>query len=256
MLTIGHLSDTHVGGHDRAIDRLRAVLDHLGAMSPQVDVLLLTGDITDHGTEQEYVVARAELGRWPGPAPLLMCPGNHDVREPYARVLRGWPEAADPELRCDEVHDVGQARFVMLDSLVSAVGGVRIDHGHLAASSLAVLEDALAAGRPTYVCLHHPPAELHLQLMDPIRLDNAAELAEVIRRHDNVVAILVGHAHTMAATTFAGVPLLVGGGVASTVTVDAEDLPPITTELPATFAMHLVGDDGRPVTHWRALPQQ
>ena len=38
-------------------------------------------------------------------------------------------------------------------------------------------------------------------------------------------ATLVGHAHTQCATTFAGRPLLVGGGVASTVPLDAEPFP-------------------------------
>lgn len=123
---------------------------------------------------------------------------------------------------------------------------------------MAWLEDRLAAsaaaGLPAYVCLHHPPAVLHLGLMDPIRLDDADALAEVLGRHDHVVAVLVGHAHTACATTWAGRPLLVGGGVASTVTLDAEELPVITDDLPPTLAVHLVGPDRRVVTHWPALP--
>jgi hypothetical protein len=70
------------------------------------------------------------------------------------------------------------------------------------------------------------------------------------------VATLVGHAHTMSATTYAGRPLLVGGGVASTVTVDAEQLDTVWYAAPPSFALHLVDDtDGTPrvTTHWRAL---
>ena len=91
--------------------------------------------------------------------------------------------------------------------------------------------------------------------MDPIRLrdPDAGLLAEVIARHALVRAVLCGHVHSALATTFAGVPMLAGGGIASTVTMDAEDLPFITTVLPPTFAVHLVGDDGRVVTHWRAV---
>ncbi|WP_203338231.1 metallophosphoesterase [Nocardioides limicola] len=262
--TIAHLTDTHFGGLPGAAARTRRVLQHLAAMTPAVDVLLVTGDIADHGTDEEYAEAREVLGSWPGPAPMLLCPGNHDVREPYARLLRSTDTggALDPGYRCDEVHDVGPARFVMLDSLISAPPGERVDPGELSAASLEFLAHALAetraeagaAGRPTYLCLHHPPTSVHVGLMDSIMLANPEALAEVIADHPQVQAILTGHAHTACATTFAGVPVLVGGGVASTVTLDAEDLPLVTDELPPMFAVHLVGDDGRVVTHWRAVP--
>jgi hypothetical protein len=89
--------------------------------------------------------------------------------------------------------------------------------------------------------------------MDPIRLVDGDALAEVVGRHPQVVATLVGHAHTMGATTFAGRPLLIGGGVVSTVTADAEDLPTLWYDAPPSFALHLVDDDGRVTSHWRAL---
>ena len=100
--------------------------------------------------------------------------------------------------------------------------------------------------------LHHPPVDLHVDLMDPIKLTGAHELAKVLTRHDNVVAVLVGHAHTMASTTFAGVPVLVGGGLVSTVTTDAEDMPKIDYTQPPTIALHVVEDDHL-VTHWRVV---
>jgi Icc protein len=79
-------------------------------------------------------------------------------------------------------------------------------------------------------------------------------LATVLERHPHVVATLVGHAHTMSATTYAGRPLLIGGGVVSTVTADAESPPTLWYDAPPSFALHLVDDDGRVTTHWRALP--
>ena len=71
--------------------------------------------------------------------------------------------------------------------------------------------------------------------MDPIRLRDGDALAAVIARHPHVVAILVGHAHTMAATTFAGRPLLIGGGVVSTVTADAEAPPTLWYDAPPSL---------------------
>jgi hypothetical protein len=103
-----------------------------------------------------------------------------------------------------------------------------------------------------FVGLHHPPVDLHVDRMDPIKLTTAEGLAEVLARHGNVVAVLVGHAHTMAITTFAGVPVLVGGGLVSTITTDAEDLPRIDYARPPSIALHLIVDDHL-VTHWRVV---
>ncbi|MGC4112687.1 MAG: hypothetical protein QM747_20145, partial [Nocardioides sp.] len=145
-----------------------------------------------------------------------VCPGNHDVRDAYVGGMR---------VPARDVVEVGGYRFVMLDSLVDAVAGERVDEGRLGPSQLEWLDEQLASSSaPTFVCLHHPPTTIGLELMDPIRLMDGDDLAAVLERHPHVVATLVGHAHTMATTTYAGRPLLIGGGVASTVTVDAEDL--------------------------------
>jgi 3',5'-cyclic AMP phosphodiesterase CpdA len=188
------------------------------------------------------------LDRWPGPR--LLGTGNHDVREAFATELLGH----EPAERLDLVLETDAARFVMLDSLVSAPPGQRIDHGELAETSLAWLDEQLGSdNRPAFVCLHHPPVEIGVSLMDPIMLREPERLAEVLRRHPHHVATLVGHAHTQAASTFAGRPLLIGGGVASTVPLDAEPLPLIWEAGPPTIAFHHLHDDGRLTSHWRAL---
>lgn len=252
MLTIVHLSDSHFGAYDGAADRTRRVLAHVDGLDPSPDVVLLTGDIADHGAPEEYRAVRALLDARTGPAPLLVCPGNHDVRAAYAAGLRDLP-AERPDDPINEAHLVAGVKFCMLDSLVTAPPGERIDHGLLGAGALEWLDRELASGEPAFVCLHHPPVDVHIDVMDPIGLRNAAELEAVLRRHDNVVATLAGHAHSACAMTFAGRPLLLPGGLVSTVTLDEEPLPEFTADLPPVFAVHFVGDDGV-VTHWRALP--
>jgi hypothetical protein len=56
-----------------------------------------------------------------------------------------------------------------------------------------------------------------------------------------------------ASTTYGGRPLLVGGGISSTIPLDAEDLPRLWLDAPPTFALHLL-DEGRLTTQWRSLP--
>jgi hypothetical protein len=58
----------------------------------------------------------------------------------------------------------------------------------------------------------------------------------------------------MCATTFAGRPVLVGGGVVSSITLDQEPLDHVWLDAPPTLAVHLLRDDGRLTTFWRSLP--
>jgi 3',5'-cyclic-AMP phosphodiesterase len=237
---VAHLSDCHIGATDEAFGRLRRALDHVAACTPQPDVVVLSGDVADHGLDAEYEVAAELLSTVT--IPLVVYPGNHDVRTRFVHHLGP----------AESVTDVADHRLVAVNSLVDAAEGERIDHGLLTDASLHRLDVALADQRPTFVGLHHPPVDLHVDLMDPIRLTAPEGLAEVLTRHGNVVAVLVGHAHTMAATTFAGVPVLVGGGLVSTVPTDAEDLPRIDYSQPPTIALHVV-EDGHLVTHWRVV---
>jgi Icc protein len=247
MFVVAHVSDTHFGNEVQdPSGRVAAVLDHLLAIVPRPDLLVVSGDVADHGLADEYVAARAWLDRWPGA--LAVCPGNHDVRDAFVDGL-GVPARS--------VLETGGFRFVLLDSLIDAVDGERVDEGRLGADQLAWLDAQLAASpAPALVVLHHPPTTIGLELMDPIRLIDGDALADVLERHPHVVATLVGHAHTMSTTTYAGRPLLIGGGVVSTVPLDAEPFPIVWYDGPPSLALHLVDDSETPprvTTHWRAL---
>ena len=103
---------------------------------------------------------------------------------------------------------------------------------------------------PALVCFHHPPVRLHQPFIDGIGLQNDEGWAEVLT--DQVVAVLCGHAHTAATTTFAGRPLVVAPGVVSTLVLPFEGDHIIDFALPPALAFHVVGDHGL-VTHFRSL---
>ncbi len=171
MFVIAHVSDTHFGNEVQdPATRNTLVMDHLLAMDPRPDVLVVTGDVADHGLPEEYAAARAWLDRWDGP--LAVCPGNHDVRDAFVAGLG---------IATRTVVEAGGSRFVMLDSLVDADETGRVDPGRLGEDQLAWLDARLAedAG-PAYVCLHHPPTTIGLALMDPIRLRDGDALAAVV----------------------------------------------------------------------------
>jgi hypothetical protein len=92
--------------------------------------------------------------------------------------------------------------------------------------------------------------------VDGIRQFGEDRLATVLARHPHVAAVLCGHAHTAAATTFAGLPLLVAPGVASTIRLaieESDESGPVDRDAPPAVAVHVLGDDGRLVTHYRPV---
>ena len=91
---IAHLSDLHVVGEHygfriesgrggpRGNDRLRQVLDRLEAahLVEPLDLILVTGDVTDAGRSTEWAEFLDVVGRHPALAErMVVLPGNHDV---------------------------------------------------------------------------------------------------------------------------------------------------------------------------------
>ncbi|OEV07265.1 metallophosphoesterase [Streptomyces nanshensis] len=255
MFVFAHLSDVHIGqdrgdGGVRARERAERVLRYLDALPGELDAVILTGDVTDHGTPQEYEEAAKLLGA--SRHTPLHCPGNHDVRGPYRHALLGGdPSDHSP---VNQLHVLPGATFAMCDSSIPGRGEGRLDD-----ATLAWLDAALAGAprdRPCFVCFHHPPLPLHGQYVDPIRQFGEDRLAAVLDGHAHVTALLCGHSHTPAVTSFAGLPLVAAPGVVSTLKMpwEGEQDGPIDYALPPMLAFHVHDDEGRLTTHFRAVP--
>lgn len=244
-LLLAQISDLHLDGGDRAIERAARVMDYLRALPRPVDALLVTGDIADHGEESEYEQAAALLA---APFPVLTCPGNHDARPAYRKALLGRPPAPGP---VNELHLIGGTAILMCDSSIPGR-----DEGRLDAETLAWMHatlDGLPPDTPALIAFHHPPVELHHPLPDSLRLEQPGDLAALLDAHPRVAAVLTGHAHTAAATTFAGRPLLVGPAVTWTLRLPWEGDQPADREQPPALAFHVLDDDRRLTTHYRAV---
>ncbi|MGI8331727.1 metallophosphoesterase [Actinomadura scrupuli] len=247
MIVFAHLSDTHLDGTPRSTARTTAVMDYLNGLPYDLDAVLVTGDVTDHGLPAEYEQARTMLA---SRHPVLACPGNHDVRTAFRQVLLGEPAGDGPVNR---VHRTDAGVFALCDSSIPGR-----DDGHLADETLTWLEtvlDGTPRDLPVIVAFHHPPVVLHSPPLDAIRQFGEHRLAGLIGHHPNVVALLCGHAHSPAATTFAGRPLLVAPGVVSTLTLPWERPADgvVDHRLPPALAFHVLDDDRRLTTHYRVV---
>src|SRR6266705_2030191 len=103
MYVIAHLSDPHLDGSEEARDRLRRITSYLKDFRQPVDVVLVTGDLADHGLESEYAELAAELKL---DVPVLVLPGNHDVSAP---LRSGLASLVDADGEGDPVHQVRDA---------------------------------------------------------------------------------------------------------------------------------------------------
>lgn len=244
MIVLAQLSDIHLDLGERAEERAARVMGYLNDQPGDLDAVLVTGDLADHGLAAEYEqVAKILSSRHR----VLHCPGNHDKREAYREVLLGEPASAAP---INQVHEVGGATFLMCDSSIPGR-----DDGYLDDETIDWMDRTLAldSEAPAFICFHHPPVVLHHPLTDGIRQNGEDRLAKLVRRHSRVVAVLCGHAHTGAASTFAGRPLLVAPGVVSTAVLPWEPDEPVRLDLPPAVAFHILDDELRLTTHYRVV---
>ncbi|MCU7725151.1 phosphodiesterase [Actinoplanes sp. KI2] len=244
MVVIAHVSDIHVDAGERSAERVGRVFRYLAGLHTSPDAVIVTGDIADHGAEAEYERVRGLVRL---SAPVLWCPGNHDDRGPYRKALLDEEPTARPVNRAYEIAGV---LILMCDSSIPG----RND-GLLADETLAWLEARLSARAelPALICFHHPPVTLGMPFVDGIRQFGAERLAAVVQRHPQVVALLCGHAHTAAASTFAGRPLLVAPGVVSTAMLPFETDALVDLHQPPMIAFHVLADDRRLTTHYRVI---
>lgn len=247
MILLAHLSDTHLDGSAARAARLRAVMTQVAGLARPPDAVVVTGDVADHGHAEEYAEARALLA---ADVPVLTCPGNHDARAAFRASYLGVP-GNDDAAPVNQVWALPGLTVALCDTSVPGR-----DDGYLADETLDWLDEALgaaAADVPAVVGFHHPPVPLHVPFVDDIRQGGAQRLESLLTRHPQVVAVLCGHAHTPAATTFAGRPLLAAPGVVSTLRFPwepGEDVLDYT--LPPALAYHVIDGTGV-TTHYRAV---
>jgi 3',5'-cyclic AMP phosphodiesterase CpdA len=225
----------------RAIDVLRTRLDAIGP----IDAVLVTGDVSDDGSAESYVIARAEIDRLG--LPILVVPGNHDRREGLRAAFRELPDIPGAGL-IDWVVDLGETRIVGLDTLVEGQGG-----GRLRAESLDLLSQAIdgAGDRAVVVALHHPPLRTGIRFMDAIGLENLADLAEVVSRRAGPIHFVAGHVHGVFQGRVGQHPVSTAPSLCSAFALDRRNDAPVGFMTgPTGYAMLDTGPGGT----WAALP--
>jgi len=252
-LRILHVSDTHLLGdgsrHYGVVDTtaaLRSVLARAATIE-DVDVVVLSGDLSDDGTSASYRTLLEHVGPWAAERGAVVVPamGNHDL-------AAGFEEVLGERERTVLVRGV---RIVTVDTSMPGAGYGRVD-----ATQLERLRLALAGGedpdreeraenpgrapiRWTVVVLHHPPVPARSALLAALELQDPGALLRVCDEAGAVRAVLAGHYHHALVTTAGRIPVVVAPGVANS----SDPLAPCgheRAEVGSGFAVVDVAADG------------
>jgi 3',5'-cyclic-AMP phosphodiesterase len=162
------------------------------------DAVVVTGDLTDHATLEEYGLLGELLS--PLNMPVYLAVGNHDDRRVLQQAFPGQKHLCGEDGFVQYVVDDFEVRLVVLDTVIPRAPG-----GELCGRRLAWLDRALAASdRPTIVAQHHPPFVTGLTFMDRMTLANPSEEAAVVARYGHVERVISGHYHRTIHARFAG----------------------------------------------------
>ena len=243
---IAQMTDIHVGfasgeePEELNLTRFHATYQRLLEGPNVPDMLVLSGDITEHGDPESFAKTAELLKDCPFPVVPLV--GNHDSRE---GLLGAFPqvEPADGGF----LHYVVEAplglRIICLDTLEDGRHGGAFCEARARWLTARLSE---APDQPTLIFMHHPPVVAGIDWMDPAPDEPwIVRLREVLTGQSQVLAIHCGHLHRQITTRFAGIPLGVTPSVAPLVAMDLSPIDQhtpdnrelITTE-PPSYALH------------------
>jgi 3',5'-cyclic AMP phosphodiesterase CpdA len=254
---IAQVTDIHIGfdpgnPDEHNMKRLRAVLQRLIDGPNRPDLLLLTGDLTEHGDAASYARLAEALAGCPFPAWQMV--GNHDARTP---LLAAFPDTPSQGGFVHYAIEGDELRVLVLDTLEPGRHG-----GGFCDARASWLEAQLAArpDTPTLVAMHHPPLETGIAWLDSdAREAWIARFGDAIAGPRQVKGIIAGHLHRPLHTAWNGISLTVCPSTAPAVALDLNPIDPglpdgrdMIVDEPPGYALHR-WDGERLVTHLESV---
>ncbi|MBT6429571.1 MAG: phosphodiesterase [Rhodospirillaceae bacterium] len=190
-----HITDMHITANDRPLyglsprGRLQAAIDCINEEFTDIAFVMMTGDLVNRGTVAEYETLSEIVQSIKAPHYLLL--GNHDRRAPFREIFPQVP--VDDNGFVQFTFTVEDNHFIVMDTLDEGK-----TTGLLCRRRLAWLAEQLedAAGRDTYLFIHHPP----------LRLAGGEALADMIGG-GRVKHLFFGHLHRPLHGSWKGIPI-------------------------------------------------
>jgi len=197
LFSIVQITDLHVGRNIRfpsgeidLYEELVRTADRIASLDPLPDLMVVSGDLANHGREEDYRRVKKLLDDLPIPYYIVV--GNHDSRAGLRKVFSEHSYLLTGQDFIQYTVENTPVRIIALDTL--AVGSHR---GLIDEERIRWLDRELSdqPDRPTVVFMHHPPFETGMPYPDSLGLDGTEELGRVISRYRNIEAVISGHTH-------------------------------------------------------------
>jgi len=177
------------------------------AAAERADILLLCGDLTDHGLPEEAAVLASELGRTGKQMPTVAVLGNHDVESGQESEVRRILNEVEVIVLDGDAHQVGDVGFVGVKGFCGGFGRRTLEPWGEPVIKLFVrealdealkLESGLAKLRTPHrvALLHYSPIEgtVEGEPREIYPFLGSSRLEEPLNRY-GVEAVFHGHAH-------------------------------------------------------------
>lgn len=240
-MLLAQISDLHFRSEGRKLyefidinSRNAEVINKLNALTERPDAVVISGDIVNCGSPQEYQVARNVLRMLD--YPLYVIPGNHDDKLNFLNAMRPLcPLLGDDADNMRYAVDDFPLRLLFIDT--SWAGQSK---GRLTPATLEWLERQLARHptRESAIFMHHPPLSLGSAQMDPIGCENGQELLRLIERFPQLTRVFCGHNHRLIVTQYRQALIGTVPGTVHQVPYSYTDDTPSYNLEPAPVVMH------------------
>jgi 3',5'-cyclic-AMP phosphodiesterase len=251
-MLIAQISDLHVVADGQLYANLvpsnamaLAAVQHLNALVPRPELVIITGDIVEDGTDKAYEMSRRILAQLE--IPYLVIPGNHDERGAFVKAFADHaylPAGGGPLNYSFEADSV---RIIALDSTVPGR-----HHGNIDSVGVAWLEQVLSGERerPTLLIMHHQPFLTGIPYLEEYRYFGADRIAETISMFSSVERVLCGHVHRLMTDRLGGVLAMSCPSTASQIALRlAATAKPASFMEPPGCLLHLWRPGGGFVSH-------
>jgi 3',5'-cyclic-AMP phosphodiesterase len=215
-----HLSDPHIVAPNASDDHLHSdttatferVKAQVATLQPQPDFIVISGDLTNKGTVENFTALKDLIADFQ--IPVLLALGNHDTRSTFYEVVSDQPELGDAPYYHAQV--IKGLHVITLDSSVTGavIGTLEPEQRTWLASELELHPES-----PKLIVVHHPPGELHQPIFETINWlpDDRAALGDLleaaVKRGVKIVGILSGHVHYDQFSMWHGIPCIISAGL-------------------------------------------
>ncbi len=201
---IAHWSDIHLNStnsfYSSTINverKLREAVDHLNKTTPLPNILIITGDLVDYPSLDDYKLFRLIMDGLM--IPYYVIPGNHDNRQMLFDTFQDLGYFSKDSNCINYAINKFPLKIIGFDTVSDNLdsdihGGYEAEVSDIGISWLQseLQKDKL---KPTIIFMHHQPKYTRMGSFDHEVFSGVKKLEEVVKDNSQIMSILCGHLH-------------------------------------------------------------